>query len=510
MDRPSNPASRLAAAIILAAPLGVLPMPSSAETTPDLDRLTAQQAAADICAGKITSKALVSAALARAKAKTNLNAFITLDEAGAMKAAAAFDAAHKNGHNCKPLGGVPVVVKDNIEVAGLPSSAGTPALKGYVPKQDAPVVEKLRASGAIIIGKTNMHELAFGISGYNGAFKTGGEPGVRNAYDATKIAGGSSAGTAAAIGARIVTAGLGTDTGGSVRIPCALNGCASLRPTVGRYPQGGIAPISHTRDTAGSMASTMADVAILDRVIAGGGAIAPAGLKQVRIGIVNAMLANLDGDTDKAFHAAIDKLKSAGVTVVEIDMPKLAELNSQVGFPVALYEAYDDMVAYLKHTGTGITIEELAKSIASPDVKGTYDGLVIPRKLPGPNNTVADAKPAYDAAIKTARPALQALYRDTFAKSHLDAIAFPTTPKVAIQADANSSSLENFVLFIQNTDPGSNAGVPGVQIPIGFGGTTNLPVGLELDGPAGSDRRLIAIGMAMEKLFGRLPPPSTN
>jgi len=167
-------------------------------------------------------------------------------------------------------------------------------------------------------------------------------------------------------------------------------------------------------------------------------------------------------------------------------------------------------VAYLKHTGTGITIEELAKSIASPDVKGTYDGLVIPRKLPGPNNTVVDAKPAYDAAIKTARPALQALYRDTFARNKLDAIAFPTSPKVAIAADPNSSSIENFTLFIQNTDPGSNAGVPGVQLPVGLGATTKLPVGLELDGNAGSDRRLIAIGMAMEKLFGRLPPPSTN
>jgi indoleacetamide hydrolase len=246
MDRPSHPASRLAAAMILAASSAALPAPSSAESPVQLDQLTAQQAAADLCAGKITSKALVSAALSRAKAKANLNAFITLDEAGAMKAAAAFDATHKKGKACEPLGGVPVVVKDNIEVAGLPSSAGTPALKNYVPKQDAPVVEKLRAAGAIIIGKTNMHELAFGISGYNGAFKTGSEPGVRNAYDLSKIAGGSSSGTASAIGARIVAAGLGTDTGGSVRIPCALNGCASLRPTVGRYPQGGIAPISHT------------------------------------------------------------------------------------------------------------------------------------------------------------------------------------------------------------------------------------------------------------------------
>src|ERR1700754_3411261 len=201
---------------------------SIAQPAPDLDQLTAEQAAADICAGKITSTALTSAAIARAKANTKLNAFITLDEAGAMKAAAAFDGSRKKG-GCKPLGGVPVVIKDNIEVAGLPSSAGTVALKGFVPKKDAPVAAKLRAAGALIIGKTNMHELAFGISGYNAAYKTGTEPGVRNAYDATKIAGGSSSGTGAAVGARIVTAGLGTDTGGSGRVPCAVQGCAAPR-----------------------------------------------------------------------------------------------------------------------------------------------------------------------------------------------------------------------------------------------------------------------------------------
>jgi mandelamide amidase len=495
----------LSAAIALAS----FPSLAAAQTAPDLDPLTATQAAADLCAGKITSKALTTAALARAKAKADLNAFITLDEAGAMKAAEAFDAGRKKGP-CKPLGGVPIVIKDNIEVAGLPSSAGTPALKGFVPAKDAPVAAKLRAAGAIIIGKTNMHELAFGISGYNAAFKTGAESGVRNAYDSTKIAGGSSSGTGAAVGARIVTAGLGTDTGGSVRVPCAVNGCAALRPTVGRYPQGAIAPISHTRDTAGPMAATVADVALLDRVIAGGGAITPANPKEVRIGVVKAMLTNLDGDTEGAFRAAIDKLKSAGVTVVDVEMPKLADLNGQVGFPLALYEAYDDMVVYLKKTGTGVTIEQLAKDIASPDVKGTYDGLVIPRKLPAPENKVVDAKPAYDAAMKTARPALQALYRETFAKNKLDAIAFPTTPKVAIASNPDSSSLANFLLFIQNTDPGSNAGVPGIQIPVALGATSKLPVGLELDGPAGSDRKLLAVGMAFERIFGRLPAPAAR
>ena len=228
---------------------------------------SAANAAEDFCAGKVSSEQMVSAALARAKERADLNAFVTLDEAGALAAAKRADAS--KGHaRCRPLAGVPIVVKDNIEVAKLPTTGGTPALKGYVPKADAPVVKKLREAGAIVLGKTNMHELAFGISGYNPAYNTGAGVGVRNAYDASRSAGGSSSGTGAALGARIVMAGLGTDTGGSVRIPCAFNGCASLRPTVGRYSQKGILPISHTRDTAGPMALAMTDVELLDRVSA--------------------------------------------------------------------------------------------------------------------------------------------------------------------------------------------------------------------------------------------------
>lgn len=489
---------------LITAALSIIPL--SAAAAPDLDTLTATQAAADICAGKYSSEALVSASIAQAKARSDLNAFITLDEAGALKAARASDAARKKGA-CKPLDGVPVVIKDNIEVAGLPASAGSPALKSFVPKADSPVAAKLRAAGAIVLGKTNMHELAFGISGYTTAFQNGDKAGVRNAYDATKIAGGSSSGTGAAIGARIATAGLGTDTGGSVRIPCALNGCASLRPTVGRYPQKGIAPISHTRDTAGPMAVCMADVALLDHVVSGDKVSKPAELKKVRVGIVAATLANLDADTKTAFDAALAGMKNAGVTVVEVEMPRLMEINGAIGFPVALYEAYDDMVKYLVSSGSGKTINDVAKEISSPDVKGTYDGLVIPRKLPGPNNTVIDAKPAYDAAMKTARPTLQKLYKETFKKHKIDAIVFPTVPKVAIDATPESSSVPNFMTYIQNTDPGSNAGIPGLQIPIALGSASKLPIGIELDGPAWSDRRLIAIGLALENVFGRLPTP---
>ncbi|HKX40415.1 MAG TPA: amidase family protein, partial [Burkholderiaceae bacterium] len=296
--------------------------------------------------------------------------------------------------------------------------------------------------------------------------------------------------------------------GGSVRIPCAFNGCVSLRPSVGRYPNAGIAPISHTRDTAGPMALAMADVELLDRVITGAPRAQAASLKGVRLGLVKGMLANADADTQAAFDGAIAKLKDSGVVIVELAAPKLAALNNAVSFPVALYEAYDDMVAYLAKYDTGIDIAQLATSISSPDVKGTYEGLVIPRKLPGPNNTLVDAKPIYEAAVKTGRPALQSQYRTLFKANKLSAIVFPTVPKVAMPAGPESSSLENFGATIQNTDPGSNAGIPGLQIPAGLGATSKLPVGLELDGPAGSDRRLIALGLAIERVLGRLPPPA--
>ena len=473
---------------------------------PDIATLTATEAMRQLCAGTVTSEQLTEAYIAQAKAKANLNAFITLDEAGALKQARTADALRKRGGACKPLAGLPVAIKDNIQVQGLPATAGSPALKGFVPAADAPVVAKLRAAGAVILGKTNMHELAFGVTGYNPGFHSGPDVGVRNAYDATRIAGGSSSGNGTALGARMVPAALGTDTGGSVRIPCAFNGCASLRPTVGRYPQQGIAPISHTRDTAGSMAQSMADVALLDSVIAGGKPSRPADLKRVRLGVVPAFLANLDADTRAATDASLAKLRAAGVTLVDVEMPKLMELNGAVGFPLALYEANDDMVAYLSKYRTGIDIAQLTAGIASPDVKGTFDAFVIPRKLPAPNGVV-DAKPVYDNAMRVARPALQKLYRDTFTKNRLDALVFPTVPRVALAAAPEASSPENFGALIQNTDPGSNAGIPGVQLPSGLGATTGLPVGLELDGPAGSDRRLLALGLAVEQVLGRLPAP---
>jgi len=241
----------------------LLAMPTGAAGQ-ELTELSAAEAAARIRAGTLKSEDLVRALVEVIERKRDLNAFITFDRERAIASAHKADTFAARKSFAGPLHGVPIVVKDNIHVAGLPNSAGTPALRDFVPTRNAPVAEKLIRAGAIVLGKTNMHELAFGITSNNAAFGP-----ARNAYDPSRIAGGSSGGTANAIAARMAAAGLGTDTGGSVRIPAALNGIAGLRPTLGRYSQEGITPIAHTRDTAGPMAREVADLVLLDTIITG-------------------------------------------------------------------------------------------------------------------------------------------------------------------------------------------------------------------------------------------------
>jgi indoleacetamide hydrolase len=464
--------------------------------------MTASEAVEAISSGAITSRELIDESIAQAEAGRELNAFITLDAEGARAAADAADAAVAAGETLGPLHGVPVVVKDNIMVAGLPGTGGTPALEDFVPETTAPSIQRLIDAGAIILGKTNLHELAFGITSNNTHFGA-----VANAYDATRFAGGSSGGTAVAVAKRMAPVGVGTDTGGSARIPAALNGIAGFRPSTGRYPGEGIVPISSTRDTAGPMARTVSDLALMDAIMAGEPveALQPASLQGLRLGVAAPFTDQLEPETERLFQEALGKLEAAGAVPVPIDASHIFEINERVAFPIALYEVRHDLAAFLEEHGTGVTLEELAGEIASPDVRGVFAQAVL-----GP-----DAMPeeVYRAAIDEHRPALRKAYADLFQDHDLDALVFPSTPLPAAPIEGSDETVEllgeevpTFLTYIRNTDPGSNSAVPGLVVPMGLT-AEGLPVGIEFTGPEGSDRDLLALGLAVEEVLGRLPPP---
>src|SRR5205807_9678525 len=206
----------------------------------------------------------------------------------------------------------------------------------------------------------------------------------------------------------------------------------------------------------------------------------------------------------EAVDEALRRLRDRGAVLVEVELPNLEALNAGVGFPVALFEAGTDVPVYLEANHTGVSLEELVRAIASPDVKAVYEQSVI-----GPG---AIPESVYRDAIEVFRPQLQAAYQRAFDEHALDALVFPTTPLPARPigqdqtVELNGRQVSTLLTYIRHTDPGSNAGIPGVSVPIGLT-DEGLPVGPELDAPAGSDRRLLAIARAVEGVFGFLPAP---
>ncbi len=441
--------------------------------------------------GKLTSVQLVNSYISEANAQRQLRAYIYLDERGALQRAQELDDMRARGQRLGPLHGIPIVVKDNIHVANMPNSAGTPALKNYMPAEDSDVVHALRQAGAIILGKTNMHELALGVTGNNLTFGAVANPSV-----AENFAGG---GTAAVVAAGLATAALGTDTGGSVRVPAALTGISALRPSMGRYSQRGVTLLSKTTDTPGPVAKSVADLAVLDTIIAGE-KITPkkALLKKLRFGVPRAYFyQNLDVQTQLVTERALDRLRAAGVTLIQVDIPDLAVLLEKSSLPITMYEVERDLKAYLAEHKTGVSYQQVVSSVESPDVQTVFASIAGGKAI---------SKEVYMQALAV-RKQLQASYQSYFSEHKLDAMVFPTTPLPTRPIEGSSELVElngaqvpTFSTYTKNTDAASIAGIPGLTLPIGET-YSGLPVGLEIDGPRGSDRRLLAIGLALEPLF---------
>jgi len=473
-----------------------------APTDADLCNLSAVEAVAHMSKGALTSERYAQALLARCQSAHALNAFITLDPALVLEAARARDHERHAGAKPGPLFGLPIPVKDSVNTKDYPTTGGTPALRHFRPSQDAPVVAALRGAGALVLGKTNLHELSYGWTSNNLAFGP-----VRNPYDPSRIPGGSSGGTAAAIAARLAPLGIAEDTEGSIRVPAALCGIAGFRPTTGRYSTRGCVPISPLFDQVGPHARSVADLALFDSVVANDWQrLQAAPLKGLRLGVVrDYWFTDLDPEVERQTELALARLKEAGALIVETQLPGLASLIDLTTDAVQNHDVRIALPAYLKEYGAGVDFDTLVAQ-ASPDIQRVFRSDV----LPGGANFVTE--PKYAAARDQYLPALRRLYQDYFARTGVAAMVFPTTlvpaPRIGEETtvDVGGRPLPFDTAVARNIAPGSTAGVPGLVLPVGLT-HTGLPVSIEFDAPAGADRALLALGLSAERVLGTPPAP---
>jgi len=460
------------------------------------------EAVAALQRGDFTAEQYASALLTQCARGDRLNAFITLVPDRVLEAARAADKRRNSGAKLGPLHGLPIPVKDSINTKDYPTTAGTPALRNFHPKEDAPIVRLLRDAGAIVLGKTNLHELSFGWTSNNQAFGP-----VHNPYDTSRIPGGSSGGTGAAIAARMAPLGVAEDTEGSIRVPAAMCGIAGFRPTTGRYPTMGTAPISPLFDQVGPHARSVADLALFDSVAAiDASPLSVPQLKGVKLGVDRGYwFTDLDPEVDRITSQALRKLQDAGVELVEAPVPDLARLISLITNQVQNHDTRYALPKYLADYGTGVTFDQLVAQM-SPDVKRDF----VHDVLPGGPGFVTDT--AYQAIVAVHLPKLRQTYQDYFAKTGVAAIIFPATmappPRIGedteIMVGTKKIPFEKAVA--RNIAPGSTAGLPGLVLPAGLT-SSGLPVAVELGGPSGTDRAMLALGVSVERVLGHLPAP---
>jgi Asp-tRNA(Asn)/Glu-tRNA(Gln) amidotransferase A subunit family amidase len=466
---------------------------------------------ADLAAGRITSVQLVDAYLARItaydKQGPSINAIITLNPR-ARADARRLDAERRAKKVRGPLHGIPVLVKDNYITTEMTTSGSSVALAGFVAGKNASQVQQLLDAGAIILGKTVMHELAMGVTG---ASSLGGQ--TCNPYDPTRIPGGSSSGTAAAVAASFAAIGWGSDTCGSIRVPAASNNLFGLRPTKGLTSIAGIIPLSHSQDVAGPLARTVMDLAIgLDATIGGDRrdtatrilrdrrsfsfvrALDTNALRGARIGILTSLFGTQpdDQETTDLVRAAIDRMKEAGAEILEITIPGLDTLIARAG--VIDYEFKPDFEEFMAGFPNA-PVSTVKEIIDRRLYHMAIDASINRRYINGSRTS-----DMYQAALERRTKAREKVER-ALDSLRLDGIAYPTTrrkPSVIGQTQPPN-----------NCQLSAVTGLPAMTMPAGFT-PDSLPIGFEILGKTLSDRRLVALAFAYEQRVHPRRPPKTT
>lgn len=514
----------LVLALLLAA--GATTSRGQAPASFPLEELTVAQLQDAMATGKYTARRLVELYTERINAidrsGPTLRAVIELNP-DALSIADTLDAERKSGRLRGPLHGIPVLVKDNIDTGDrMMTTAGSLALEGGPAPHDAFIVQRLRAAGAVILGKTNLSEWANfrstkSTSGWSGR---GGQ--VKNPYALDRNPCGSSSGTGAAVAASLTAIGVGTETDGSIVCPSGANGLVGIKPTIGLVSRTGIIPISHTQDTAGPMARSVADAAVLlgamtgvdpsDRVtVASRGhastdyttALKADGLKGARIGVARKRYFGYSPATDALIEAAIANMKSQGAVIVDpANIPTAARLDD-CEFEVLLYEFKADLNKYLASRGASAPIHSLKDLIdfntREKERELPYFGqeILVSAQKKGPLTSEA-----YRKAVTTCSARARALGIDAvMTKFRLDALVAPTG------SPAWPTDLVNGDHFLgASSTPAAVSGYPSLTVPAGF--VYGLPVGLSFIGRPWSESKLIGYAYAYEQATKHRKPPT--
>jgi aspartyl-tRNA(Asn)/glutamyl-tRNA(Gln) amidotransferase subunit A len=483
----------------------------------ELCRLGLREAGAGIAARALSSSELVEASLARIQATDGkLGAFLAVSAERARAAAKAADARAARGERRSELDGVPVAVKDLFVTKGVPTTAGSRMLEGWLPPYDATVVERLEAAGAVIVGKLNMDEFAMGSSNENSAYRP-----CHNPWDLTRTPGGSSGGSAAAVAAGQVHASLGTDTGGSIREPAAFCGVVGVKPTYGRVSRYGVVAFASSLDQVGPLAREVGDAALVLRTIAGHDPrdmtsstrpvddyLGPLeeGARGLRVGVPREWLSGgLDPGVEAAVRAALDTYRRLGATLVDVSLPH-SKYGIGAYYLIAPAEASSNLARY-DGVRFGLRAEG-AKGLKEMYAESREQGLGAEPKRRIMLGTYALSSGYYDAYYLRAQKVRTLIRRDfDEAFRGCDVIAGPVTPSVAFRLGERTGDPLQMYLADIFTITCNLAALPGLSVPCGLEAGSGLPVGLQLVGRPFDEATLFRAARALERELGPLPAP---